>query len=194
MSTNNVIDVADFLKQKLENQQINPPENLWNKIQNEIPNYPAKGLGKWIWYSSIIIVIGLSFATYFSIQNTKTTTIAKSVAVTKISVPERAITHYFTSLNKTEPQSNVTSITSSQKVQTSLLENSTLHLEASVYSTIEKVEFVDSTNTIRKIILNPTANEFGFYVLDISSLKKGKYQIIIYSVNGNKHQRFENLR
>lgn len=193
MSTNNVIDIADFLKQKLENQQINPPENVWNEIQKEIPKYSAKGFEKWIWYSSIIILTVLSFAIYLSNQNTKTTTTAKSVAVSQISVPERTITHCFTNLNKTEPQSNHAIITSSQKVQTKLLENSTLHLEASVYSTIEKVEFIDSTHTIKKVILNPSANEFGFYVLDISSLIKGKYQIVIYSNNGKKFQRVENL-
>lgn len=191
MSTNNVIDIADFLKQKLENQQINPPENVWIAIQKEIPKYPVKGFGKWIWYSSIIIITAL--AIYLSNQNTKTTTIAKSAAVTQIAVPERTITHCITNLIKTDPKSNHTKITSSQKVQTNCLENSTLHLEASVYSTIEKVEFIDSTNTIRKVIVNPSANEFGFYVLDISSLKKGKYQIVIYSNNGKKHQRVENL-
>lgn len=193
MSTNNVLDIADFLKHKLENQQINPPENVWNEVQKEIPKYSAKGFEKWIWYSSFIILTVLSFAIYLSNQNTKTTTTAKSVAVSQISVPERAVVHDLIDENKTKPQNNFVTTAKSQNVQTKLLENSTLHLEASVYSTIEKVEFIDSTNTIKKVILNPLANEFGFYVLDISSLIKGKYQIVIYSNNGKKYQRVENL-
>ncbi|MGQ9847838.1 MAG: hypothetical protein ACUVQP_10140 [Bacteroidales bacterium] len=194
MSTNNVRDIADFLKQKLENQQINPPENVWIEIQNKIPNYPTKFLGQWFWYSSVIIAIGISLAIYFSTHHPKTITKAKSVDVIKIFIPERAVVQQFVELNRAKPQNNFVTRATSQKVQSPRLENSTMLLEASVYSTIEKVEFIDSTNTIRKVFLNPSANEFGFYVLDISSLKKGQYQIIIYSNNGKTYQRVENFR
>jgi len=194
MSTNNVIDIADFLNQQLENQQIEPPAYVWDKVQSDIPHYPAKGFGQWIWYSSVLLVVGLLLVLYFSTRQTKTSTVAKSITVNQISVPERAVTYPTNISNNTKPQSNYVALKSSQKEQATTVENSTLHLEASVYSTIEKVEFVDSTNTVRKIIQNPTANEFGFYTLDISSLKKGKYQIFIYSSNGKKFQRVENFR
>ncbi|NSW44974.1 MAG: hypothetical protein HPY79_04085 [Bacteroidales bacterium] len=194
MNTNNIIDIADFLNQQLENQQIEPPAHVWDKVQSQIPNYPIKGIGHWIWYSSILLIVGLTLTFYFSTRPHQTSTIAKSIAVNHISVPERAITYPTNIQNNTKPQTNYIKLKSTQKQTPVNVENSVLHLEASVYAIIEKVEFLDSTQTVKKVIHNPTINEFGFYTLDISSLKKGKYQIFIYSSNGKKFQRTENLR
>jgi len=194
MSTNNVIDIADFLNQKLENQQIAPPAHVWDKIQNQIPKYPIKGIGHWIWYSSILLTVGVSLMFYLSKHSTKSSTVAKSIAVNQISLPERAITYPTNISNNTKPHTNYIKLKSTQKETSVNVENTILHLEASVYSIIEKVEFYDSTQTLKKVIHNPTINDFGFYTLDISSLKKGKYQIFIYSNNGKKFQRIENLR
>lgn len=194
MNTNNFIDIADFLNQKLEDLQITPPANVWERVQSEIPNYSAKGLGQWIWYSSVILVAGISLFFYFYSHNNQISTPAKKIIANQISVPDRKVTVPILNKENSISQANYISLKTSQKDLSVTLENKTLYLEASMYSTIERVEFFDSTSTIRKVIQKPTVNEFGFYSLDISSLKKGLYQIYIYSGNGKKYQRTENIQ
>lgn len=195
MNTNNSIDIADFLRQQLENQSIEPPKNIWNSVQNEIPNYPAKGISNLIWYSSILLIAGL--ATTLLIINSnpnKKHVYAKNIVTNTIQIPERNITCAEIAKPEQQSKNQYLALGTKQKNTNASLENTTLHLEASKYAVIEKVEFLDSMNVLKKVILNPQVNDFGFYVLDISSLKAGKYNINIFSKDGKKYNRTEILK
>ncbi|HNV95070.1 MAG TPA: hypothetical protein PKG63_01245 [Bacteroidales bacterium] len=195
MNTNNSIDIADFLRQQLENQSIEPPKNIWNSVQNEIPNYPAKGISNWIWYSSFILMAGLTTMLYLFFNNvSKSHTVAKNITKTTLQFPDRAVTSFEQTNSIEQPKPNYLTLENKQKNISKSLENTTLHLEASKYSVIDKIEFLDSLNILKKVIEHPQVNEFGFYVLDISSLKAGKYNINIFSKDGKTYKRTEVLR
>lgn len=195
MNTNNSIDIAEFFKNQLENQSVEPPTTIWDKVQNKVPDYPAKGISHWIWYSSIILAIGVASVFFIFNRNIqKPTIMAQNVKHTVINIPERACLNAENSKPNGQMKKNVVATENRQKNGNAKLENTIFHLDASKYSVIEKVDFMDSLNNLKKSIQNPQVNEFGFYALDISNLKAGKYIIYIFSKDGKKFSRTEILK
>ncbi len=198
MNTNDSIDVTSFFTDKLNHASVEPPASIWENVKNEIPTYPKK-IGNWYIYLSAIMVIAVF--TWFGIVKTKPNQpiIAKQIQQKTGTVDfSRKVINHVSNVStnstvmyqkKNNPTMFPSSIKKQEKVETSLYQ-----LEASVYPSLAKVEFIDSTNTTIKSVSNPVVNEFGYYVIDISSLKHGKYTIHILCKDGKKYSKQENLR
>ncbi len=183
MSTDKFIDVAEFFNQQLKDQSIEPPAQIWDKVQEQIPEYPKTSFGKWYLAGTIVAILSIS-AIWFLNKNSQTTAKALKIQTSSISVPERNVA--FTADSKQKGKyTQYVNLKNNQRQNSNVVKNAILNLEASNYSNIEQILFYDSTKALVKTIKLPAINEFGFYALDVSKLKPGRYTLNI-SCKGGK--------
>jgi hypothetical protein len=196
MNTNNSTDVAGFFTDKLKNATVEPPVTLWENVKNGIPAYP-KRFGHWYVYLSVFLtIIAFTWLGINKLQHEQKVK-AKQIQYKQVVLND---THVVKNNNPASNQSvivqnkNKNTVAYQSNKENKSSETSIYQLEAAVYPSLAKVEFVDSTNTVKQTVSNPVINEFGYYVIDISTLKHGKYIINIYSKDGKKYSKQERLR
>lgn len=192
MSTNKFIDVAEFFNQQLKDQSIEPPAQIWDKVQEQIPQYPKTSFGKWYLAGTIITIISISAIWFFN-KNNQNINKALKIQTISISVPERYIAFTTDSQQKKEHTPYVR-LKNNQRQNANVVKNAILNLEASNYSNIEQIQFYDSSKTLVKTIKFPPINEFGFYTLDVSNLKPGKYTLTISCKGGKMYYLKQDLQ
>ncbi len=196
MKPNAPIDVADFFKQQLHYQEITPPENIWSNIESEIPTYATKPTWSWWIFNSIALVVVFSIATYLWIQNHSTSSKPKAtlaykqntaIDMKKPSYIESPVYEQNTEQNNL-PKKN-TNISLPLQVQQTVY-----YIEATTTGKLDKIEILDSLNKIKKSIINPVPNNYGFYEMNIDELKPGRYTIVFYRKDGSivhRHETFQ---
>lgn len=183
MNTNKFIDIAEFFYQQLKDQSIEPPADIWDKVQEDIPKYHTTSFGKWYLTGIIVTIVSISALWFLNKNNQIITSKALKIQTHSISVPERNIV--FTNHNKQKKEHpQHVKLTNTQIQNANVVKNAILNLEASNYYNIEQIQFYDSTNSLVKTIKQPSINEFGFYTLDVSMLKPGKYTLNILCKDG----------
>ncbi len=196
MKTNEYIDVSEFFIRHLEGQSIEPPVQIWEQIQQNIPKYSTTSFWKsWWLYNTIAAIIVLSVLVYF-IPDKNANTPGQGVSAK----------HNFTGVNIRNPlfsdkqkQSNVI-IEANKPVKTrkhkteKKVQQAIYYVEVSSVGILEKVEILDSLNNKIKTIQNIVANEYGYYELNIQDLNSGKYSIIFYKKDGKQIVRKEEFR
>lgn len=195
MKPNAPIDVADFFKQQLDQQKIAPPEHIWSNIESEIPTYPTKPSWTWWTLNTIAVIVIFSVAAYLWIQQPSTSSKPlASVAykhTTAIDVKQPSFQQYTEVAQKSESIKQNTPTNISTPAQ---LQQTVYYIEAATAGKLDKIEILDSLNKIKKTIINPTPNDYGFYEMNIQQLKPGKYIIVLYRKDGSIVQRKETFR
>ncbi len=198
MKPNQTIDVADFFKQQLEQQNIEPPAHIWDKVENNIPTYSTSFFNQWWVLNSIAGLIVLSVSLWWFLSNPVAQKESSSVAIQKqpVSIVFRQ-TVSSSATNQTQPLQQATSALNnkqSELKQQTPLQQTIYYVEASTIGIVEKIEIQDSLRTAKKVFSNLSPNEYGYYELDIHNLTPGKYWLVFYRKDGKHVIRLENFK
>lgn len=203
-------DIGEFLTNKTGNFEKSPPDELWNKIENNIPTYSGiitnKTLIKYliggISLSAVIIFLLIHFQPFSSVKNSSSTVITENKTQVKNTVALTANDQILTKPSNIENTAIVSENKKAEKTITSSEENTkketivksnnsvTYSINASSWKNVTTIAFINDKNETVLITKNPTPNSFGFYIIDISQLAKGTYNIMITTPEGVKlHKR-----
>jgi len=214
-------DVGEFLTNRTGNFEKSPPDELWKHIESNIPTYSGfitnKALLKYliggISLSAIIITFLIIYFQPFStvkynthptiVQNTVPvkkdvpTTVNNQITTEKTNTVKTAIVSVDINSQKTLPTSeknikkeNVTKTEAVTNVDHSI----TYSINASGLKDVYAISFVNDKNETALISKNPTPNSFGFYIIDISKLAKGTYNVMITTSEGMKLHKRETFK
>jgi hypothetical protein len=213
-------DVGVYLASKTGNFEKSPPAELWKNIESNIPAYSGfianKVLLKYIIggisLSAIIIAFLLFYFQPFSAEkNNSIPSIAQSaipvlnkvVSNNKkiITEPENIIKNNAISVNDNFQKTINTDNKNSKKENTLKVEtnikkdNSVIYsINASGLKNVTAITFINDKNETVLVSKNPTPNSFGFYIIDISQLAKGTYNIMISNSEGTKLHKRETFK
>ena len=214
-------DVGEYLTSRTGNYEKSPPEELWKHIENNIPTYSRfvtnKSLLKYliggISLSAIIVAFLLIYFQPFSTENSNSTpTLVKNSIPVKIDVSTKTINQITTEPVNTVKTTIATVENNTQKTapltennikQESVSKNETIikdnnsvtySINASGLKNLNAISFVNDKNETVLISKNPTPNSFGFYIIDISQLAKGSYNIMLTSSEGKKLHKRETFK
>lgn len=215
-------DVGEYLTGRTGSFEKSPPDELWKHIEENIPTYSAfssnrtllKYLIGGISLSGIIIAVILiynqpitpfenkanlsdikkSLTTANSVSNstnqnqtakTENITIASIEKNENISANKNIKTSE--SLNKKENGKSIpTNLTDDKSI--------TYSINASGLKNVTSISFVNDKNETVLVSKNPVPNSFGFYIIDISQLPKGTYNIMIGTPEGSKLHKLETFK
>jgi hypothetical protein len=213
-------DVGEYLANRTGNFEKSPPDELWKHIESNIPTYSGfitnrtllKYLLGGISLSAIIIAFLLIYFQPFSSENiNSTTSVAQNTIPTlnkvlpkvnnQILVPEKIVETTIVPVNNNTQKTVLTTENSSKKDNISKVEatiknnNSvTYSINASGLKNVTAITFINDKNETVLVSKNPTPNSFGFYIIDISQLAKGTYNILITSPEGTKLHKRETFK
>ncbi len=204
MKPNSTIDVADFIKQQLENQSLQPPVHIWENVEKQIPTYRYPFFKNWWVLNSVFIIIGLSLFFWISkdtlLTQKKESRIAQKTNSLIHEIRHPTKNHYQTKNHSfaqplpTTPQLLGSSYAENQNKPSSKIQQSLYYIEMSIIGELEKIEILDTLNNIKKIFSNLSPNEYGYYELDIHNLLPGKYKLVFYKKDGKKIFRTETFK
>ncbi len=193
MNTNKTIDVADFLRHRLEAEQVLPPASVWDNVQHQIPTYLEISSLKWKGFSLSIITVLIVASFILIILNTNkySTNKALSGVVNKEAIQSVRTVKVISGQAIQQSKQQISHQKEQLSIQTEQNKNATIFLDASLYQTIVNVQLVDTNKNVIKTIVNPSKNEFGYYVIDVSGIAHGNYMLIIKDMQGNEYKRKE---
>jgi hypothetical protein len=212
-------DIGEYLVSRTGNFEKSPPDDLWKHIEEKIPTYSVfnsnntliKYLIGGISLSAIIIAFLIIYFKPFSPpENISGTSIKSDVhhnngsqAINKTAIESKNLVK--TTLVSTENIASKKEVllkeTSEKKenaAKAETLKNSdksvTYSINASGLKNVNAISFVNDKNETVLVSKNPAPNTFGFYVIDISQLAKGTYNIMISTSEGTKLHKRETFK
>lgn len=195
MKPNVPIDVADFFKEQLHYQEIAPPDHIWSNIESEIPTYPTPSTWRWWTFNAIIVVVIFSVITYLWIHTRPSSSEPNAIVAYKHSATieiKKPMQKDNAPIEQKSEQNNL-----EKTANTGLPahpQQTVYYIEATTAGKLDKIEILDSLNKIKKTIINPTPNDYGFYEMNIEQLKPGSYTIVLHRSNGSIVHRKEIFR
>jgi hypothetical protein len=203
-------DAGEFITNRTMNFEKSPPDFVWNNIEKHIPVYSPNGT-----VSTLVkLVIGtmslsvIIFAIlWIKLENNSPASHTEGMAVNKknttqipsISVSASSNDNIVVEKNKiaeTDHKQNLQQITTDpeNKQLTEPGKNITYSINASGLRNVTEISFVDHENKIVLSSKNPTPNSFGFYIIDVSQLVRGTYNIMITTNEGTRLHKKETFK
>lgn len=214
-------DVGEYLTNRIGNFEKSPPDELWKHIENNIPKYSKfatnrtliKYLISGISLSVVIIVFIMIYYQPFSyIENNSTTTLVKNYVPAQNNVSLKTNNHILQETNNTIKTTIVSIDSISQKIIPTPIKNInkknhsinestnkvdhtvTYSINASGLKNVDAISFINEINETVLVSKNPVPNSFGFYVIDISQLAKGSYNVMVTTPKGIKLHKREHFK
>lgn len=209
MKEYNKADTADFFVNRSANYEKSPPDYIWDNIEKHIPVYdiPVKGN-----YTIRYIIAGISLSailafillySYFPFAGNENRNGIAFDAKSLINVSKLNLAGNTAGIT-VESANNAPVINSGEKTtgtnvipnnSTSVKSNTpekdiTYSISASGLGVVSSINFVNDSNRTVISVKNPAPNKFGFYIIDISSLPRGTYNVMINSGTASRlHKR-----
>lgn len=213
-------DVGEYLSSRTTNFEKSPPDAIWENIEKNIPVYQGSTgtvstmvklvIGTISLSAIIFAVLWIKYQDFSGDENNKglpvnrkaTTNIqilnSSSISITN-STPVNENILLTDSQKNTEvsKESNIekhNTITTKENQNTEPGKNMTYSINASGLKNVTEISFVNENNEAVLSVKNPVPNSFGFFILDISKLAGGTYNIMITTNQGTRLHKKETFK